>query len=101
MILTDLLTSSNILIFVVFLVIVVLAYKILRTAIKAIFVTAAGFVFPWIVGYLELPLPITPDIDTGIRFATLALGIFLAYEFSHFIIQFLKILAWPFRGGKR
>lgn len=99
--LLGLLTLNNTLVFVVFLVIMVLVYKLIRVAIKATLVTAAGFAFPWIVSYLSLPLPIAADIDTGIKFAALALGVFLVYEFSNFILHFFKILAMPFRGGRR
>ena len=98
---SEFLTFQNILILVAFLVIVFLLYKLFRVAIKAIVATIAGFSFPWIVSYLNLPLPITPDIDTGIKFALIALGLFLAANFFHFITHFFKILSWPFRRGKK
>jgi len=101
MISPEMLTMNNVLVFIIFLVIVVLIYKIFRIALRAALIVAAGFAFPWIVAYLGLPLPITPDIGTGIRFAAIALAIFLIYQFGHFIIHFFKLLLWPFRRGKR
>ncbi len=100
MIPTELLTLENIVIFVVFVVVLFLAYKIFKILIRAIMVGVAGFAFPWIVNYLSIPLPIPADIDTGLKFALLAVILLLVVLSFKFIKGFFKIITWPFRRGK-
>lgn len=93
----DLTNYQTILLFAVFIVILFAAYKIFKIILKAGLVMAIAFSFPWVVKFLGLQLPITANISTGIQFAFLGLGLFLVYEFFHFITHFFKILAWPFK----
>ncbi|MBU3957564.1 MAG: hypothetical protein KKB25_00635, partial [Nanoarchaeota archaeon] len=54
--------------------------------------------FPWIVQALGLPFPLTANIETGIYFAIIGLGLFLLYEFFHIAVYFAKLLTWPLRA---
>ncbi len=93
----DFVTPQVVLIFITFILVVFILYKLFKVIFKATLVTIAAFSFPWIAKALGLPFPITADVQTGIYFAIIGLGLFLAYEFVHFIIYFLKILTWPLR----
>ncbi|MCD6476794.1 MAG: hypothetical protein J7K26_01340, partial [Candidatus Aenigmarchaeota archaeon] len=75
----------------------ILIYKLLKILIKALIVAIAGFIFPYLINYLNIGLPISADINTGIHFALGAIALLLIYEFFHFILYFLKIITWPFR----
>ncbi len=94
----DFITPQIVLIFITFVLVVFILYKLFRVLFKTTLVTIAAFSFPWIVQALGLPFPIEATVETGIYFALAGLGLFLLYEFFHFIIHFLKILAWPFRA---
>jgi len=47
-------------------------------------------------------LAITTNLETGLFFAISGFTLFCVYEFFHFIVQFFKMITWPFRrkGGK-
>jgi hypothetical protein len=90
-------TYDTVLILAIFIIVVFLVYKAFKIAIRGILVGVAGFSFPWIAEYLNLGLPITPNIDIGIQFALLAISLFLIYEFSHTLITIIKIVSWPIR----
>lgn len=101
LVLPDYVTLETAAIFVMFVVTIFLVYKIFRFVIRASIIVVAAFAFPWIIYYLNIPLPITPSIETGIQFALIGLGMFVVYEFAHFIIYFLKIITWPFRAFRK
>lgn len=94
----DFVTPQVVLIFITFILVVFILYKLFKVIFKATLVTIAAFSFPWVVKALGLPFPIAADVQTGIYFAIAGLGLFLAYEFFHFFIHLLRILAWPFRA---
>ena len=91
-------TTQTAVIFIIFVLFVALAYKLLRLAFSAGVAAAIGFSFPWINEFLKLGLPVTADLQTSIFFAAAALGLFLIYEFSHYLIAFFKIITWPIRS---
>jgi len=91
------LTWESIIIIGGFIIFVFLFYKLFRIIMKGTIIAGAGFSFPWLIKYLELPINIVANIETGLEFAMAALGIFLIYEFLHFIKYFFKILSWPFK----
>lgn len=93
----DFVTPQVVLIFITFILVVFILYKLFKVLFRATLVTIAAFSFPWIVKALGLPFPITADVQTGIYFAIIGLGLFFAYEFVHFIVYFLKLLTWPLR----
>ncbi len=90
-------TPQIIIIFAVFIVVVFVLYKLFKLAFRTLVVAMAAFSFPWVVSFLNLPLPVTPDIQTGTYFAILGVVLYLIYEFFHVIIHILKFLLSPFR----
>ncbi len=95
------LSLTTILIFIGFVLTVFILYKLLKFFVRASLIVAASFVFPWVAKYLGLS--ITANLETGIMFAITGFILFCIYEFFHFIVQFFKIITWPFRGkgGKK
>ena len=99
MILEDLLTQETILILIGFVIFVAVSYKIFRILSKAVMIGIVSFSFPFVMSYLDITLPITilANVETGIQFAMIGVGLFIAYEFWHYIFMFLKIITWPVR----
>ena len=91
-------TAQTAVIFIIFVLFVALAYKLFKLAFSAGVAAAVGFSFPWINDFLQLGLPVTADLKTSILFAGAAVGLFLLYEFSHYIIAFFKVVSWPMRS---
>jgi hypothetical protein len=91
-------TIETIVIFMAFIIIVFVLYKLFKIIIRASIISIAGFVFPWVAKYMGLS--ITANIETGITFAFIGLILFFIYEFYHFIVQLFKILSWPFKNKK-
>lgn len=92
---------QSILILIVFVVSIVVLYRLFRTLLRGALVAIAGFSFPWIAYYVGLPFPIIPSIEVGIQFAILGIALFLIYEFFNFIKYIFKIISWPFRRKKK
>jgi hypothetical protein len=88
-------TLTTILIFAGFIVTVFVLYKLLKFFFRASLVVAASFAFPWVARYMGLM--ITANLQTGLLFAMSGFVLFCVYEFFHFIVQFFKIITWPFR----
>ena len=88
-------TLMTILIFVGFIVTVFILYKLIKFLFRASLIVAASFAFPWVARYFGMA--ITADLQTGIFFAISGFTLFCIYEFFHFIVQFFKIITWPFR----
>jgi hypothetical protein len=88
-------TLDTIIIFLAFVIVVFLVYKTFKMIVKATLIVVAAFTFPWIAQYMGLP--IMASLETGVMFAFAGFGLFLVYEFFNFIIQFFRILLWPFR----
>ncbi|MDD5416653.1 MAG: hypothetical protein PHU12_01620 [Candidatus Aenigmarchaeota archaeon] len=97
------LTTDTVIMFAIFIIVVFVLYKLFRILLKSAAAAIAGFLFPYIVQYLKLPLDIAVNNQTSLEFAAMAVGIYLVYEFFHFIKYFLQILAWPIKllGRKR
>jgi len=91
-------TLETIMIFVAFLVVVFVIYKLFKFIIRASIIVIASFAFPWVARYVGLP--IVASLETGITFALLGLGVFFVYEFYNFLVQLVKILIWPFKKKK-
>jgi hypothetical protein len=93
------LTLTTVLIFVGFVVTVFVLYKLIKFFFRASLILVASFSFPWVAHYMGLG--ITADLTTGLYFAMGGFMLFFAYEFFHFIVQFFKMITWPFRRKKR
>ncbi len=75
------LTPESIVIFLIFVAVLVISYKLFKFVAKLIIVASLSFAFPWVVKFLNLPIPVSPDIETGVKFMLLGIGLFLLYEF--------------------
>jgi hypothetical protein len=91
-------TIDTVIIFLAFVVVVFLLYKTFKLLLRASLIVSAAFTFPWIAQYIGLP--IRASMDVGLMFALAGFGLFLTYEFFNFIVQFFRILLWPFRKKK-
>lgn len=83
----------------IFIITIFFIYRTIKTILRAAIFAAAGFIFPWIIRYTGLNLPIPTTIETSIYFAILAVTLFFLYEFLHFIAFILKLITLPFRGA--
>jgi hypothetical protein len=101
MIPAEFLTKEYIVVIIVFILALFILYRLFKVVMKSMMVMAAAFAFPFLVSYLNLPLPISPDLDTAFRFALLGLLIFVVYEFFGFITHFFRLLTFPFRRHRR
>jgi len=81
-------TLETIIIFGIFIVAVFIFYKVFKLILRGSLVVIASFVFPWVAQYFGLP--VTASLETGINFALMGFGLFLIYEFYHFIVHFLR-----------
>lgn len=94
----EFITPQVVLIFITFILVVFILYKLFKVLFKATLVTIAAFSFPWIVQALGLPFPIAATVENGIYFAIAGLGLFFAYEFFHFAVHFFRLVTWPLRA---
>lgn len=90
---------ETVVIYVAFIVGVFSFYKMFKLIMRGSLIVFASFTFPWVAQYFGLP--IIGSIETGINFALAGLGMFLIYEFFHFITHFFRLLMWPFRRKKK
>jgi hypothetical protein len=88
-------TLDTIIMFLAFVIVVFLVYKTFKLIVKASLIVSAAFTFPWIAQYIGLP--IRASIEVGTMFAFAGFGLFLTYEFFNFIVQFFRMLLWPFK----
>jgi hypothetical protein len=93
------LTIETMIVFLVFVIFIFIFYKLFKFFVRASLISIAGFAFPFVAKYMGLP--IVANIETAITFSFVGLGMFFVYEFYHFIVQFFKMLAWPFRRKKK
>ena len=84
------LSPQAVAIFIAFIMIILIFYKLFNVAVKLVVVTLIAFAFPWIVEYLSLPIPVTASIDNGLQFAILGAVIFLAFTFFKTIMKIIK-----------
>jgi hypothetical protein len=90
-------TIETIGIFAAFIIIVFLLSRLFKILIRIVGIAISGFSFPWIVEYLNIGLPITADVATGLQFAIIAVGLYIAFEFFHIILAVLGIVLAPFK----
>jgi hypothetical protein len=99
------LTPESVVVFIAFVIVIVLLYKVFKFVTRALIISTLSFFFPWIVKFLNLPIQVSADIETGVKFMLLGLAIFIIYEFSSTIIAILrlvlKLIKWIFRRRRR
>ena len=88
-------TMDTIIIYTAFIIGIFVFYKIFKTILRGSLVVIASFTFPWVASHLGLPVVAT--VQSGINFALVGFGLFLVYEFFHYITHFFRILMWPFK----
>ncbi len=91
------LTYQNIVVFLIFVGVIFLLYKTFKIVTKAIIIAVLSFLFPWIVNFLKLPVPVSADIHTAVQFMFLGLALFLIYEFWHIAKTIISLILKPFR----
>ena len=88
-------TPETIGVFILFIVIMFVLSRIVKFIMHAIAAGGAGFSFPWVVQYLGLDVGIVADVLTGLKFAALAVGLYVAYEMIGLIMAVIKLLFAP------
>lgn len=91
------LTYQNIAVFLVFVTVIFILYKAFKFITKAIIIAVLSFLFPWIVSFLRLPVPITADINTAVQFMFLGIAVFLLYEFWHIAKTIISLILKPLK----
>lgn len=86
-------------VFLAFVIGVFTFYKVFKLLVRGSIIVFASFMFPWVAQYVGLP--IVANLDLAINFALAGLGLFLIYEFYHFVVHLFKILMWPFKSKKK
>ena len=92
------LTLESMAVFFIFIVFIFVFYKLFKFIVRASLISVASFAFPWVANYMGLP--IVANLETAITFAFIGLGAFFIYEFYHFVVQFIKMIMWPFKRKK-
>lgn len=82
-------------VFIVFILVVFIFYRLFKLVLHATFIGALGFAFPWIAEYLGLGLGIEPTFQNGLFFAAILVGMFAIYEFFHIIKALFKVITIP------
>lgn len=97
----EFLADQGILIFfVIFIIFIVIAYKLVKFLFKAFIIGLVAALFP-VVGNLFLGLDIQISLYNIIWFAATGIGLFLLYSVIRTGWRFLKILTSPFRWLRR
>ncbi len=90
-------TPESFVVFLIFVVVVFLAYKALKFIFRLLMIAAISFSFPWIAKFLHLPIPVNADLHTAVQFMLLGIALFVIYEFWHIIKAVLSLLLKPFK----
>jgi len=101
MFLGELASASSIILILVFIIFVVIAFKLFKTLIKGIMVSVVAAVFPLVAIYFDIPLPgffaSMGLLERMVWFGVLGLALFLIYSTISGVASIMKILTWPFR----
>ena len=90
---------ETVVVFLAFIVGVFSFYKMFKLIMRGSLIVFASFMFPWVAQYVGLP--VIASVEVAINFALAGLGLFLIYEFYHFVTHLFKILMWPFKRKKK
>jgi len=90
-------TYQNIVVFLIFVGVIFILYKTFKLITKAIIIAVLSFLFPWIVTFLNLPVPVKADINTAVQFMILGIILFLIYEFWHIIKTIVSLILKPLK----
>ncbi|MFH0829849.1 MAG: hypothetical protein V1887_01655 [Candidatus Aenigmatarchaeota archaeon] len=99
--LTDILPTDiggmGLLVLVAFVFVVVIGYKLFKVALNTVIAAVVGALFPWLVKYFNIDLPVQASLQNSMYFAVIAAALFLGWEFLHYIFWFFRLLTWPIR----
>ena len=90
-------TYQNIVVFLIFVAVIFILYKTFKLITKAIIIAVLSFLFPWIVTFLNLPVPVKADINTAVQFMILGLVLFLIYESWHIVKTIISLILKPLK----
>ena len=97
----EFLADQGILIFfVIFIIFIVIAYKLVKFLFKAFIIGLVAALFP-IVGNLFLGLDIQISLFNIIWFAATGIGLFILYSIIKMGWRFLKLITAPIRWARR
>jgi len=101
MLVGELSNMNAVLLMIVFVVFVVIAFKLFKTLIKGVMVGGVAAAFPFVAMYFEIPMPeffmAMGLFERAIWFGVLGLALFLVYSTVSGGVGIIKILTWPFR----
>ncbi|MEE9323153.1 MAG: hypothetical protein V3U72_01280 [Candidatus Aenigmarchaeota archaeon] len=86
--------------FVIFIIFIVIAYKLVKFLFKAFIIGLVAALFP-VVGNLFLGLDIQISLLNIVWFAVTGIGIFLLYSVIKMGWKFLKLITSPIRWARR
>ncbi len=91
--------SEIIIFFAVFVIFIIIAYKLVKFAFKAFIIGLAAALFP-IFGNFFLDLSIEITLFNIFWFALTGIGLFILYSIIKTGWKFLKAITWPFRRAR-
>lgn len=91
--------SEIIIFFAIFIIFIVIAYKLVKFVFKAFLVGLVAALFP-IFGNLIFDLGIEISLFNIFWFALTGICLFLLYSILRMGWKFLKIITWPFRKAR-
>jgi hypothetical protein len=92
--------QSILIFFVIFVIFIVIAYKLVKFLFKAFIIGLVAAIFP-VVGNLVLGLNIEISFFNILWFAVTGIGLFVLYSIVRTGWKFLRVLTKPFRWARR
>ena len=86
---------NTIILIAVFLIFIILAYKLFQTAIKAVIVGIIAAAFPFVANFLGFNVPLT--LNSVLWFAVTGVVLYFAYAIISGGVKIVKIVMSPFR----
>lgn len=87
--------ANSILLFIVFFVFLILAYKLFQTVIKALIIGVIAAAFPFVANMFGFSIPIT--LSNILWFAIFGVILYFAYAFISGGVKIIKIIFSPFK----
>ncbi|UCD07905.1 MAG: hypothetical protein JSW41_02990 [Candidatus Aenigmatarchaeota archaeon] len=87
--------ANSILLFIVFFVFLILAYKLFQTVIKALIIGVIAAAFPFVANMFGFNIPIT--LSNVLWFAIFGVVLYFAYAFISGGVKIIKIIFSPFK----
>ncbi len=91
--------TDVIMFFVIFVIFIMIAYKLVKFVFKAFMIGLVAALFP-IFGNLLFDLGIEISLFNMFWFALTGIGLFILYSILKAGWKFLKMLTWPFRRAR-